>query len=149
VKLPISDVDIRIFAHATEDSAKVMQAVQCLIAPKYFDDIKFQKTELKGHYGNPITLFYTKIKDTMIIEYVIKKLTTLNSSDQDKIIRESKLFIEKSSLYLRFDKQTAFLGKLQLENVDPIYVRIRFKVTGKRSKPSDIVAISKKIGLLP
>lgn len=125
-----------------------MHAVSCLISPKHFEDVKFQETVLKGHYGNPITLFKTQIKDTEIIGNVIERLTSLAQSDKEKIEKESNVFINKNSLYLRFDKQTAFLGTLKIKRDDPIYVRIRFKASGKRSETTDIIGISKEIGLI-
>ncbi len=125
-----------------------MQAVSSLISPKYLGDVKFQETVLKGHYGNPITLYKTQIKDIEVIENVIESLTNLNQFDKEKIQKESNLFIDKNSLYLRFDKQTAFSGTLQIKKDDPIYVRIRFKTRGKRSETTDIIKISKEIGLI-
>lgn len=148
MKLPIDNIDVRFFIHATEDSEKVMQAVRCLTSPNYFEDVKFQKTTLKGHFGNPITILCTRIKEVEIVEDVIKRLTSLDKSDKEQIAKESKLFIEKNSLYLRFDKQSAFSGALQLKKVDPICVRIRFKASGKKSGTAEIVRISKEIGLI-
>jgi RNA binding exosome subunit len=148
LKLPIDNIDIRFFVHATEDPEKVMQAVRCLTPANHFEDVKFQKRELKGHFGNPITLVSTRIKEVKILEGVIKRLTSLNKSDKEKITREPRLFIEKNSLYLRFDKQFAFSGTLQLKKVDPIYVRIRFKASGKKIEPEEIVETSKEIGLI-
>lgn len=150
MKLPIASVNIRFSVHATEDPEKVKKAVDYLFSPDHVEDVIFKKKALKGHYGNPISLFEAQIRDPRVVEAVIEKLSSsLCRSDKEKIVRESILFIEKNSLYLRLDKQAAFRGELRLQRADPIYIRIQFKIHGRKSRTDDIVGICKDIGLAP
>jgi RNA binding exosome subunit len=61
-KLPIAYIDFRFCAHATEDLDKVLEAVQNVLPSDHIEDIIFKRSNLEGHYGNPITFFDTRIK---------------------------------------------------------------------------------------
>ena len=151
MKVPIAKINIRFSVHATENPEKVKKAVDYLFSPDYIEDVTFKKTVLKGHYGNLIGLFEAQIKDPRVVKSVVETLSSnLSQSDKEKIISESSLFIERSSLYLRFDKQDAFRGELKLHKADPIYIRIRFKIHSKKNTTtSNIIEICREIGLAP
>ena len=73
-KLPIAYIDIRVFAHATEDNEKVQAAVRNLLPEELAQTIIFQTTSLTGHYGNPITLLTVKLTDKKLFRQLLKKL---------------------------------------------------------------------------
>jgi RNA binding exosome subunit len=52
-KTPVGYVDIRVFAHATEDLAKVSTAVRNTLPEEIGENTLFQKTTLTGHHRNP------------------------------------------------------------------------------------------------
>jgi len=140
----ISYLDIRFFVHATENPDKVFEAVHHLLPPDYVDDIVFKKDKLKGYYGNPITLFETRIKKKDIIEAIVKTLSSgLSELDKEKLLREIDLHVEKGSFYIRLDKQAAFQGEFKLCSADPIRVRIRFK----KRKLEDIIKTCRELGI--
>jgi RNA binding exosome subunit len=56
-----------------------------------------------------------------------------------------KLHLEKRNLYLRFDKQSAFMGELRFSSNDPI----RFKIHFKNKTSEEIMEICRETGLLP
>ena len=143
--IPIAYIDVRFFAHATEDLNKVVEAVQCILPARYVDDIVFKRDNLRGHYGNPISLFETRIKNREIIKAFFENLTRLNGLDKETLLREIDLHAANGSLYIRLDKQAAFQGELKLFAVDPVRVRIRFR----KKKTEDIVQICRELGLLP
>ncbi len=141
----ISYLDIRFFVHATEDSDKVFEAVHHLFPPDYVDDIVFKKSNLKGHYGNPIIIFETRIKEKEIIEDMVSSLSSgLSELDKEMLLREIDLHVKKGSLYIRLDKQAAFQGKFKLCSADPIRVHMRFK---KRTL-EDIIKTCRELGIL-
>jgi RNA binding exosome subunit len=141
----ISYIDVRFFAHATENLDKVFEAVHHLFPPDYVDDIVFKKNNLKGHYGNPITLFETRMKKKEIIEGIVKVLSSgLSKLDKEMLLREINLHVKKGSLYIRLEKQAAFQGEFKLCSADPIRVHIRFK----KSKFEDIIKTCKELGIL-
>ena len=63
----------------------------------------------------------------------------------DHADQEMNLHLEKSNLYLRFDKQQAFLGEPRFSSNDPIHFKIHFR----NKTAGEIVAICKDAGLLP
>ena len=146
MKVPVAYIHVRFSAHATEDLEKVKTAFYNLLPADGVDELTFKKTATKGHYGNPITLFEARIKDKRLIEAFIKKISTnLSESDREKIITGSNVFLERSDLYLRFDKQAAFQGEFNLQRADPIHVRIHFTVRDERR----IAEICRELGLKP
>ena len=145
-KSSIAYIDIRVFAHATEDLEKVLAAVRNTLPTELIDRIVFKKTNLKGHYGNPITLFETKIKEKDETNKVFEKLAS-NLAPQDKEILSNKIkqHLDRGNLYIRLNKQSAYLNTIKLHQEDPIRFRIHFR----KSKPEEIVEICKNFGLLP
>jgi len=145
-KNPIAYVEIRVFAHATEDENKVIKAVQNLLPEDHLDEVTFRKTNLKGHHGNPILLLQTKIKKKEILNGLIKKISkNLSEIDKEALKREFDRHLEKGSVFLRFDKQAAFEGEIKTCSADPIHVRLKFR----KERGKEIFQICKEIGLLP
>ncbi len=146
IKPPIGYVDIRVFAHATENDEKVLTAVRNLLPTDLAETARFEKSSLTGHHGNPITLFTSQLTDKTLLPVLLEKLGSgLNALDKEELNNNIKLHVEKHNLYLRFDKQSAFLGSFKFAQNDPIHLKIHFK-----NKVSDeIVEICQKSGLLP
>jgi len=144
--LPISEVDVSCFAHATEDETKVLHAVRRLLPPMCIESISFMKSKAQGHHGNPIVTFEAKIKEKSIVKAVVETLASnLNPMDKETLMNEVSMHVEKGSFYLRLDKQAAFEGEFRLAQADPIRVRLRFK----KNRLEDIVEICREIGMLP
>ena len=145
-KPPIAYIDIRVFSHATEDLNKVQTAVCNLLPVELSETIVFEKTSCTGHHGNPITLFTAKLTDKKLLLTAIKKIgKDLCSLDKEELNRNIKMHLEKGNLYLRFDKQSAFLGALKFSLNDPIHLKIHFK----NKTTQEIIDFSKESGLLP
>ena len=144
-KPPIGYIDIRVFAHATEDPDKVQTAVRNLLPIELAETIIFQKTNLTGHHGNPIILITVKMTDKKTLPSALEKIgPNLNSLDKEELCRDLKLHLEKRNLYLRFDKQAAFLGTIKFTQNDPIHFKIHFK----KKTPEEIAEICSSTGLL-
>ena len=144
-QIPIAYVDIRFFAHATENVDKVIEAVQHILPSGHIEDMFLNKRNLRGHYGNPINFFEAKIKNKEAIRALVEDLSSrLSEMDKETLNREIHLHLEKGSLYIRLDKQAALQGKLKLCTTDPIRIRIRFRKT----KIEDIVKICRELGML-
>jgi RNA binding exosome subunit len=117
------------------------------VLPKeLLETVQFEKANLTGYYGNPITLYETRIRERAYVqrffENLSAKMSVLDKEVLNGRIREN---VEKGNLYLRLDKQSAYLDKIKLHNTDPIHLRIHFK------NPSieDIVDVCRRFGLLP
>ncbi len=145
-KPPIGYIDLRTFAHATEDPEKVLTATRNTLPQELSESVTFQKTSLTGHHGNPIILFEAKLTDRKALPSALEKIAAnLNTLDKEQLDREMKLHLEKGNLYLRFDKQSAYKGKLKFSQNDPIHFKIHFK----NKTPDQIVEICRNTGLLP
>jgi RNA binding exosome subunit len=145
-KPPIAYIDIRVFAHATEDPTKVQKAVQNLMPEELAQTLVFEKTNCTGHHGNLIILFTTKLEDKKLLPKAMEKIgAELGILDKEELQQNLKLHVEKGNLYLRFDKQSAFLGALKFSQTDPIHLKIHFK----SKTAQQIEEFSKQIGLLP
>ena len=145
-QIPIAYVDIRLFAHATEDLDKVVEAVQNVLPSDQIEDVVFSRKYLRGHYGNPITLFEAKIKNKETIKALVDNLSShLSELDKETLRKEIHLHVKKGNLYIRLDKQAALQGRLKLYTSDPIRIRIRFRKT----KIEDIVQTCREFGMLP
>ncbi len=145
-KLPVAYVDIRVFQHATEDTQKVQTGVVNLLTPKLAETLVFQKTDCTGHHGNPIILFTAQLTDKKLLPTMLQKIgSNLSALDKEELNENIKLHLEKSNLYLRFDKQSAYQGNIKFTQTDPIHVKVHFK----NKTPKEIVEIAKEFGLLP
>jgi len=143
--MSIAYIDIRFFAHATEDLDKVTEAIQNVLPADYVDDIVFKRDNLRGHYGNPIFLFETRIKKKEIVRAIVENFSSrLGEFDKKALREEIDLHIQKGSLYIRLDKQAALQGEFKLCTTDAIRLRIRLK----KAKTEDIVKICQDLGIL-
>jgi RNA binding exosome subunit len=144
-QLPVAYVDVRFCAHATEDVDKVMEAVQNVLPSEHIEDISFKRSNLEGHYGNPITFFDTRIKDKETVRALVENLSAnLSSLDKEELDRTINRCVEKGSLFIRLDKQAALQGKIKFATSDPIRIRIRFR----KSKTEDVIEICREIGMI-
>jgi len=144
-QLPVAYVDVRFCAHATEDVDKVMEAVQNVLPSEHMEDISFKRSNLEGHYGNPITFFDARIKHKETVRALVENLSAnLSSLDKDELGRTINRCVEKGSLYIRLDKQAALQDKIKFATSDPIRIRIRFR----KSKTEDIIEICREIEMI-
>jgi len=145
-KPPIAYIDIRVFAHATEDPTKVQKAVQNLLPDELAQTLVFEKTNCTGHHGNAIILFTAELTDKKLLPKAIEKIgAELGILDKEELQQNLKLHVEKGNLFLRFDKQSAFSSALKFSQTDPIHLKIHFK----NKTAQQIEEFSKQIGLLP
>lgn len=145
-KPPIGYIDVRVFAHATEDPEKVLTAVRNILPEELSENAVFEKTSLTGHHGNPIILFETKLTDKLALPAALQKIGAgLTALDKETLASDLKLHLEKRNLYLRFDKQSAYQGEVRFSQNDPIHFKIHFK----NKTFEEIVEICRNAGLLP
>lgn len=139
----IAYIDIRVFSHATEDENKVIEAVRKILSTDQLQEVVFEKHKLRGHHGNLITFFETRIKNKETLKAIAENLSAhFNTLDKEELRPRISEFTEKGSLYVRLDKQAAFEGEFKLAQVDPIRIRVRFK-------KEDITQICQELGIIP
>ena len=145
-KVQVSYIDIRVFSHATEDPERVLTATRSILPRESIDTVTFTKANLTGHHGNPIILYETRIKDKKLVQAAFEKLCAgLSLLNKEILANEVRQHIDKGSLYVRLDKQSAYLNELKLSPTDPIHLRIHFK----KHSAEEVVDICRRSGLLP
>lgn len=145
-KVPIAYIDIRTLAHATEDIDKVEAALRNTIPNELVNTIVLKKNHLAGHHGNPIVILETRIKEKSAVQGVFRKLSTgLSIMDKEFLAGEIKQHLEKGNLYIRLDKQGAYVNELRLGKTDPIHFKVHFR----KSDTEEVVEICREFGLVP
>ncbi len=145
-RISIAYIDIRTSAHATEDTDKVLKAAYNVLPSELVQTVTFKRTNLTGHHGNLITLFEIGIKDKTAAQKTFEKLCSgLGIMDKESLNSEIGQHLEKGNLYLRLDKQAAYMNELRLCQTDPIHFRIHFR----KHSPEEVMEICRKFGLLP
>ncbi|RLE66859.1 MAG: exosome protein [Thermoprotei archaeon] len=124
----ISALFLESFCHATENCEKVKKAMLNLLPSDVWEKVKISEVPLEGHYKNPIVIIKFEIRDKTsaqeAVEYIFSELDEI---DKKIIIDSLDLRTDSSNLYLRFDKQQAYLGKTRLlQGDDVIKAKISF-----------------------
>jgi len=134
-------------AHATEDVAKVEHAIMFLMGLVSSTETSLKRQYLKGHYGNVITTVSAKLPAKGLSPNALRVLSQkLPESDKQFLSSDmSSCIDEEGNLYLRFDKQEAFLGTVRLHQGDPIRVKLKF---APAYDAEGIVKFSRENGLI-
>jgi len=115
----IHNISYRTFIYGTENEEKVKKAVKTL-----FPKSSPLKEETEGYYKNPVLILHDKIEKNREIKDFIQILKKLPSPN---ILNDlNRKMDDKGNLFLRFDKQKAYQGDLQIvEHGDSIHVKIK------------------------
>jgi len=141
MEFPFKSAVVSTLAHATEDEQKVLAAVRILLP----SEVEVKQTKLKGHHGNPITSFEASVEQRKLLrelwQRVVEKLKT---GKIEKIVGSLPEKVDETChFYLRFDKQLAHAGELELtEGGDAIHLRM--KVAAFPAKPEVAVELVRK-----
>jgi RNA-binding protein len=118
--MAILNMHFRTFSHATEDEAKVTQALKFASGA---DEVTREVTE--GYHGNPIAVLEVFIKEKRRSRDFFARLD--EGTVQELIDTLERRMDDDCNLYLRLDKQEAFLGNLKMTNSDDA-IAVRAKV---------------------
>jgi len=125
----VVEVEISANCHATEDEDKVLSALKNLVSPNIRSAIHVEELSFTGYYGNPIKRFVIKIRGEEAEEVARYVLSSLGDVDREILLStfESRYDRRSSKLYLRVNKQEAYLGRLRLyDGSDAIRVVVSF-----------------------
>lgn len=125
-KYPVS-IKLAVHVHATEDENKVLASIKHILPMDV--ELRLKRFRYTGFYGNPILRFEGTISGSKLA----KEIFTHILSRIEGIIYPGWIverFDEKSNtLFLRLDKQAAYLGKIILGWGDDI-IHLMFKFPG-------------------
>ncbi|MBW9221721.1 hypothetical protein KKP97_01545 [Methanothermococcus sp. SCGC AD-155-C09] len=147
----INNITISAISHATEDEDKVLEAMVYFLPEEIINDeegdnsIDINTIDSKGCFGNPIHIHEISINNNKINKRIFKHIMQLIKSSENNINKLKKdidLRIEKSKIYLRFDKQRAYLKECKLvDGDDVVRVVINFKIYVPKNKEQRVKEI--------
>jgi hypothetical protein len=115
--MPLHYLSFRTFVQATEVEERVVEAMRLVTGVD-----EFERTETEGYHGNPIIILETTLKRKRDIRNVFSRLDT--EDVQLLIDTLDERVDEDSHLYMRLDKQEAFLGGMRLADGGDV-IRVR------------------------
>ena len=122
-KKTIHSIAVNVFVHATEDESKVLAGLR-LIVP---ENVRIDRQPVTGHFGNAIVILTARTEQAQAIRLIIDAIR--NKLPKRDLIRLQgqipQLLSERCTLVMKFDKQAAVRGVLELRKEDPIVVRAK------------------------
>lgn len=142
-------IHLRTIAQATEDPEKVRSALKLLLPPPgqlaKKDSITVHETVTTGYHGNSIIVMEAELKQNKDCQYVVDLIREhLGPAGISQLAAELPQRVDDDcNLYIRFNKQEAYLGKLMTTTKsDSILVRIKIKAYPARADKAIQVALS-------
>ncbi len=135
----IHNISYRAFVNGTENEEKVRKAVKTL-----FPNSLPQKEYIEGYYKNQVLILEDKIEKKRDIKDFIQTIKNQGST-KIKILNElDKKMDDKGNLFLRFDKQKAYLDELKItEHGDSIHLKI--KIAAYPAKKEQALKIAREM----
>lgn len=127
-KSAVQSVEISAIAHATDDLEKVESALAAVLPNELRGREIFTRRYLEGHHRNPIVTFASKLTEPAEVEAFTSHLFhQLSKNERLRIEGGLPLYTDpEGNLYLRISKQKAFQGTIELNEDDPIRVKLKF-----------------------
>lgn len=136
----IHNISYRVFVYGTENEEKVKEAVQTL-----FPNSHPQTDTTEGYFNNPVLILHDKITKKREIKEFVNLINQMDDTSKKQLRSElENKMDEKGNLFLRFDKQRAYLGDLNIiEHGDAIHVKI--KIAAYPAKKEKAIEIAREI----
>jgi len=125
----------RTYCHATEEEARVRKAVRFVSCVQ---DKDIEVTLNKGYHGNEIRILEVDLKKGQGLNRFLSFFA--ENGVFGRIRDELRVRMDDEGMvFVRFDKQAAFLGNLVLDSGQDT-IQVRFKVQAFPSKPDNLMA---------
>jgi len=119
--MDIASLSFRTFAYATEDPARVEQALRFVSGAE-----EVKRSNSAGYHGNPIIVMEARVSDAKRIRELFRSLSV--EEIQHLLDTLERRVDEESFFFLRLEKQDAFEGRFKMaEGEDIIAVRGKVK----------------------
>jgi len=126
----------RTICHATEDLERVKQALRNVVGE---EEVRVSRTE--GHHGNPIIVLEASVADPKAIDEFFHRVDERTVSSMIETL--GCRIDDGCNLFLKIDKQAAFLGTVQMAQNDDV-VSVRIKVNAFPARPEVAQGIVKE-----
>jgi RNA binding exosome subunit len=136
----IHNLSYRAFVYGTENEEKVREAIHNMM-PMAHPEMEITK----GYYKNQVLILHGKTSKNSEIKVLLEKLQNLSPNDKKKILKELHDRMDsRGNLFLRFDKQHAYLGDLKLvEHGDALHLKL--KIAAYPAKKGEAIKVARKI----
>ncbi len=138
--MSIHNITLRAKASATESEERVKTALSIFL----FDgEIEIINTE--GHFGNPITILLARIKGKNCNRFIEHLKANLSEQELNRLRNElCERMDDDCSLHIRFDKQAAYIGKVQLATTTAT-IATDIKIKAYPAKREKAIEVAEKI----
>ncbi|NPA97650.1 MAG: hypothetical protein GXO32_08635 [Crenarchaeota archaeon] len=130
-RIRIESIEIVAHCHATENPEKVKQAIVNILPPELRGRARIVEQRLTGYFRNPITRLVLVLHRDEAAETLKHILSRLPEHDRRYLLLSLDQRYDRKSnkLFLRLDKQEAYLGNLVLsEGSDTVRVSVSFSI---------------------
>ena len=136
----IHNISYRAFVYGTENKEKVLESIKTL-----FPNSSPQCEATEGYYKNPVLILNNKIDKKREIKDFVENLSSMKDPAKKRIFYQLENKMDDyGNLFLRFDKQRAYLGDLKVvEHGDSIHVKI--KIAAYPAKKKVALKIARKL----
>ena len=136
----IHNISYRTFVYGTESKEKVLESIKTL-----FPNSSPQCEATEGYYKNPVLILNNKIDKKREIKDFVENLSSMKDPAKKRIFYQLENKMDDyGNLFLRFDKQRAYLGDLKVvEHGDSIHVKI--KIAAYPAKKKVALKIARKL----
>ncbi|RLE82344.1 MAG: hypothetical protein DRJ51_01705 [Thermoprotei archaeon] len=145
----VQKVYIETSCHATEEEDKVKQAMLNLLPDDYRESFreKIYTDLLHGFYGNPILLLKLPVDTPEVAQKCFKHiLTGMGESEFEYILSTIDIRYDgKGNVYLRLNKQSAYLEKIILDEESDDIVKLKVTLYPHIRREEDIVQSLKRL----
>ncbi|WP_135663030.1 RNA-binding protein [Halorhabdus rudnickae] len=108
--VPFHYVDLRTFCYATEDEARVEDALRTFLP----EDAPVERVETEGHHGDRILVLSTRLERADEVRHVLSKVASLEADERERLLGElDERVDENCSFFLTLSKQAAFEGRVE------------------------------------
>lgn len=129
-----ASAEIELLIHATEDRLKVLSVAEGMLGIK---PEEFVARNLKGHFGNEITLMKANVNGVRATDVAYKIAAMMSEVDRMNMHDNFTLYLdEKNALYIRISKQKLLEWKIVLSQTDSL--KIKFRAVRRFQKKSEM-----------
>ena len=121
-------LEIEVIFHATEDPTKIETS---LFDTFEINPEEFEREEMTGHFGNPITILKTKISKNNAKKIISTLISKISNDNIDVLEQKIDEMSKNSGLEIRISKQDLIRGKISFGKRDSVKLTITTPVYKK------------------
>jgi len=121
-------LEIEVILHATEDPTKIEKS---LFDTFEINPEEFEREEMTGHFGNPITILKTKLSKNNAKKLISTLIPKISNDDVDILEQKIDEMNKNSGLEIRISKQDLIRGKITFGKKDSVKLTITTPVYKK------------------